>query len=77
MTTADDSALSEITPVLCEPAGRRLWWMIAGLGLVASVVLFFELGDFRSFGTHEAYAVVPAREMISASSVAASLSEFR
>ena len=39
--------------------------MIAGLGLVASVVLFFELGDFRSFGTHEAYAVVPAREMIS------------
>ncbi len=39
--------------------------MIAGLGVVASVVLFFELGDFRSFGTHEAYAVVPAREMIS------------
>ena len=39
--------------------------MIAGVGLVACVVLFYELGDFRSFGTHEAYAVVPAREMIS------------
>jgi 4-amino-4-deoxy-L-arabinose transferase-like glycosyltransferase len=65
MTANDDSSLTNITPALREPAGRRLWWMIAGLGVVASVVLFFELGDFRSFGTHEAYAVVPAREMIS------------
>ena len=48
----------------CEPSGRRLWLMIAGLGVVAAVVLFFKLGDFRSFGTHETYAVVPAREML-------------
>jgi 4-amino-4-deoxy-L-arabinose transferase-like glycosyltransferase len=48
----------------CELSGRRLWLMLAGLGVVAAVVLFFKLGDFRTFGTHETYAVVPAREML-------------
>jgi len=38
--------------------------MVAGLGVVAFVVLFHNLGGFRSLGSHEGYAIVPAREML-------------
>ncbi len=37
---------------------------IAGLILVAGIVLFYRLGTARTFSSHEIYAVVPAREMI-------------
>jgi 4-amino-4-deoxy-L-arabinose transferase-like glycosyltransferase len=32
--------------------------------VVAATLLFFELGDFRTLGSHEAVAAVPAREMV-------------
>jgi 4-amino-4-deoxy-L-arabinose transferase-like glycosyltransferase len=51
-------------PPDAEPSGRRLWLPIAGLVLIGGIVSFYELGSFRSFGTHEALAIVPAREMI-------------
>ena len=38
--------------------------MIAVLVILAGVVLFFKLGECRTLGSHEAYAVVPAREML-------------
>eukprot|EP00913_Durusdinium_trenchii_P008840 g8306.t1 len=38
--------------------------LAALFAVVAGVVLFHELGDFRSLGSHEVYATVPAREML-------------
>lgn len=38
------------------------WTLLVAL---AVVMLFYELGDFRSLGSHEAVAAVPAREMVS------------
>lgn len=61
-TTAQPSNL--MNRETSEPTGRLLWMVLAGLLVVAFVVLFFKLGDFRTFGTHEAYTVVPAREML-------------
>ncbi len=44
---------------------RRLRrFFIAAVCVAAIVVPFFELGDFRTFGSHEAYATVPARTMM-------------
>ena len=45
-------------------SGKRLWLMIAGLAVVAVVVMFYRLGTYRTLSTHETYAVVPAREML-------------
>ena len=39
-------------------------WTVAGLIVVAGMVLFYRLGSFRTFGSHEVFAVVPAREML-------------
>ncbi len=39
-------------------------WIIAVLAILAGVVLFFKLGAASTLGTHEAYVVVPAREML-------------
>ncbi|MDA1016626.1 MAG: glycosyltransferase family 39 protein, partial [Planctomycetota bacterium] len=44
---------------------RRFLLSILALIVVGAVVLFFELGGHRTFGSHEVYAAVPAREMIS------------
>lgn len=44
--------------------GPRDWQAWGALLLVALIVPFFELGDFRTLGSHEAYAVVPAQEML-------------
>jgi 4-amino-4-deoxy-L-arabinose transferase-like glycosyltransferase len=41
---------------------RRL--MIAMLTLMAAVILFYNLGDCRTLGSHEVYAAVPAQEML-------------
>ncbi len=38
--------------------------MVAAVAIVGSIVIFFKLGDCRTLGSHEAYAVVPAREML-------------
>jgi 4-amino-4-deoxy-L-arabinose transferase-like glycosyltransferase len=44
---------------------RKLRWGLASLfALVAGVTLFFNLGGVHTLGSHEAYAVVPAREMM-------------
>jgi 4-amino-4-deoxy-L-arabinose transferase-like glycosyltransferase len=43
---------------------RREAALIAALVFVAGFVIFFALGDFRTLGSHEAFAVVPAREML-------------
>ena len=66
LTGSDRRRGSSIEPVGVnrEPSGRRLWLMVAGLVLVAVVVLFYKLGDFRTLGGHETYQVVPAREML-------------
>ncbi|GAB4158395.1 MAG: hypothetical protein Tsb009_35590 [Planctomycetaceae bacterium] len=42
---------------------RTKFWLITSFLLVAFVVLFDQLGDFRTLGSHEVYAAVPAREM--------------
>ena len=43
---------------------RRQWWlMIVSFAVVAGIVFFYELGDYKTLGSHEAFAVVPAREM--------------
>ncbi|MEX1097465.1 MAG: glycosyltransferase family 39 protein [Planctomycetales bacterium] len=53
----------ELKPVSTETAATsRLAW--GALFLIALVVPFYELGDFRTLGSHEAYAAVPAREML-------------
>jgi len=47
------------------PQRTQTHWGIAVLFcVVAGVTLFFKLGDFRTLGSHEAYAIVPAREMM-------------
>ena len=59
------SADSEIQPALInEPLSRRrLCLMIVLFAVVAGTVLFYELGNFKTLGSHEVFAVVPAREM--------------
>ncbi|MCA9068973.1 MAG: glycosyltransferase family 39 protein [Planctomycetaceae bacterium] len=50
-----------------EVAPERIssWpWTVFGLMVVAGMVLFFKLGSFRTLGSHEIFAVVPAREMM-------------
>ncbi len=48
-----------------EPGRICSWrWSLAGLVVVAGMVLFYRLGSFRTFSSHEVYAVVPAREML-------------
>jgi 4-amino-4-deoxy-L-arabinose transferase-like glycosyltransferase len=42
----------------------RLWLMICLFAVVAGIVLFYELGNFKTLGSHEVFAVVPAREMV-------------
>ena len=43
----------------------RRWWMpLSVLAITAGVVLFYKLGDCRSFGSHEVFPAVPAREML-------------
>ncbi|MEO1995856.1 MAG: glycosyltransferase family 39 protein [Planctomycetaceae bacterium] len=43
---------------------RREVMLMAALVFVAGFVTFFALGDSRTLGSHEAYAVVPSREML-------------
>ncbi len=48
-----------------EPGRICSWrWALAGFVVVAGMVLFYRLGSFRTFSSHEVYAVVPAREML-------------
>jgi len=48
-----------------EDISCRQWWMMLAIFVVvAGVVLFYELGDFRTLGSHEVFAAVPAREMV-------------
>jgi 4-amino-4-deoxy-L-arabinose transferase-like glycosyltransferase len=57
---------TELQPALeSEPLSRRRWWlMIVLFAVVAGIVLFYKLGDSKTLGSHEAFAVVPAREMV-------------
>ena len=57
---------AELEPALENEAhSRRLWWlMIVLFAVVAGIVFFYELGDFKTLGSHEVFAVVPAREMV-------------
>lgn len=51
----------------CEAVPGRIgsWrWSVFGLVVIAGMVLFFKLGSFRTLGSHEIFAVVPAREMM-------------
>ena len=43
---------------------RRVCLASVGVALFASIVLFFELGDHRTLGSHEVFTAVPAREML-------------
>lgn len=45
-------------------ADRRTLLSILALSIVGAIVLFFKLGGHRTFGSHEVYAAVPAREMM-------------
>ncbi len=59
--------LSEPSASPKQPLPGRIcaWpWAAIGLILVAGLVLFYHLGSYRTFSSHEVYAVVPAREMI-------------
>jgi 4-amino-4-deoxy-L-arabinose transferase-like glycosyltransferase len=50
---------------LPSPRRETLSWGLAALFLVvAGVTLFFNLGGVHTLGSHEAYAAVPAREML-------------
>lgn len=40
------------------------WAIHAAVDLIAVVALFYNLGDYRTFAWHEAFCVVPARQMI-------------
>jgi len=40
------------------------WLALLAVAAFAFLVVFYELGDFRALGSHEVYAVVPAREML-------------
>jgi len=42
-----------------------LWVLLSGfVALIAGVILFYNLAGHRTFGSHEVYAVVPARTML-------------
>lgn len=58
--------LAEVAPTQSASPGRicAWYWTLLGVALVAGIVLFYRLGSFRSFSSHEVYAVVTAREMI-------------
>ena len=45
------------------PKTRR-WLLTVGVGVIAAVVVLFELGAYRTLGSHEVYTAVPAREML-------------
>ncbi len=50
-----------------KPSPGRIcawYWTLLALVLVAGITLFYRLGSYRSFSSHEVYAVVTAREMI-------------
>src|SRR5688572_16354527 len=55
-----------IAPAESPSPGRicAWYWALLGVALVACIVLFYRLGSFRTFSSHEVYAVVTAREMI-------------
>ena len=55
-----DSPLAASEPPLTR---RTRIFLIALFLLTAGIVLFHELGGFRTLGSHEVYAAVPAREM--------------
>ena len=40
------------------------WFLPAAVCLVGLTTLFFELGDSKTFSSHEGYMVVPVREML-------------
>ncbi len=53
-----------VSPDSIQRSNRRYRLMIAGLAVIAGVVLFQNLGGFRTLGSHEGYAILPAREML-------------
>jgi 4-amino-4-deoxy-L-arabinose transferase-like glycosyltransferase len=59
---------SRTEPLLAaEPSPGRIcaWpWAALCVAIVAAMSLFYQLGSYRTFSSHEVYAVVPAREMI-------------
>lgn len=58
--------MQEPGPLLSDSrlSRRTSYKLFALFVVVAGIVLFHELGDFRSLGSHEVYAAVPAREML-------------
>ena len=48
-----------------HPSGDSVsTWCVLLVALLAVVVMFFNLGGYRTLASHEAYAMVPAREML-------------
>lgn len=59
-----DGQLEFETPKLSGDSERLPRWLIFALIPFAGIVLFYNLGSCRTFGSHEVFAAVPAREMI-------------
>ncbi len=59
----ENAAVSSID-LVPRPTGKRWWLLVTGVFALAAFAMFFDLGDFRSMGSHEVYAAVPAREML-------------
>lgn len=57
---------AQVAPTELPSPGKicAWYWTLLGVALVAGIVLFYRLGSFRTFSSHEVYAVVTAREMI-------------
>lgn len=56
---------ASISPAMTtEPWNRSDTLKAVLIGLGGCLLLFFNLGGFRTFSSHEGYAVVPAREML-------------
>ena len=59
-----ENAAASSIDLVPRPTGLRWWLMVTGVFALATFVMCFELGDFRSMGSHEVFAAVPAREML-------------
>ncbi len=58
---------SQSPPPSAEPPSGKIctWpWAVLGAIVVAGMTLFYHLDSYRTFSSHEIYAVVPAREMM-------------
>ena len=62
--SAEATAESCQVQLCCQQTDRHWRFMLALVALVAVVFTFFNLRGYKSFGSHEVYAAIPARGMM-------------